>query len=101
MIEGGAPITEVQYRLGHANPAIALQVYSHLIKHTEGSAADDMANAILNGNGHSPKREKSGHSVGTRADHPGCARRRKSLINKAWRRTGPGGPTGLQNRPGG
>jgi integrase len=27
--------------------------------------------------------------------------RRKCLINKAWRRKGPGGPTGLQNRLGG
>ena len=24
-------------------------------------------------------------------------KRRKYLINKAWKRTGPGGPTGLQN----
>jgi integrase len=70
MIAGGAPITEVQHRLGHANPAITLQVYSHFLKHTEGSAADDMANAILNCNGHLGKLEKSGHSVGTRADIP-------------------------------
>jgi hypothetical protein len=41
MIAGGAPITEVQHRLGHANPAITLQVYSHFFKHTEGSMADE------------------------------------------------------------
>src|SRR6202040_1942977 len=29
MIARGAPITEVQHRLGHANPAITLQVCSH------------------------------------------------------------------------
>jgi integrase len=70
MIASGAPITEVQHRLGHANPAITLQVYSHFFKHTEGSAADDMANAILNGSGHLGKLEKSGHSVGTLTDPP-------------------------------
>jgi integrase len=70
MIAGGAPITEVQHRLGHANPAITLQVYSHFFKHTEGTAADEMANLILNGSGHFGKLEKSGHSVGTRADRP-------------------------------
>jgi hypothetical protein len=70
MIAGGAPITEVQHRLGHANPAITLQVYSHFFKHTEGSTADEMANAILNGNGSLGKLEKSGHSVGTLIDSP-------------------------------
>jgi integrase len=68
MIAGGAPITEVQHRLGHANPAITLQVYSHFFKHTEGSTADEMANLILSDNGRLGKLEKSGHSVGTRAD---------------------------------
>jgi integrase len=70
MIAGGAPITEVQHRLGHANPAITLQVYSHFFKHTEGTTADEMANLILNGSGHFGKLEKSGHSVGTQADLP-------------------------------
>ena len=56
------------HRLGHANPAITLQVYSHFFKHTEGSTADDMANVILNGNGRLRKLEKSGHSVGTQTD---------------------------------
>ena len=70
MIAGGAPITEVQHRLGHANPAITLQVYSHFFKHTEGSTADEMANLILNGGEQLGKLEKSGHSVGTQADPP-------------------------------
>jgi hypothetical protein len=70
MIAGGAPITEVQHRLGHANPAITLQVYSHFFKHTEGSTADEMADMILNVSGHLGKLEKSGHSVGTQTDIP-------------------------------
>jgi integrase len=70
MIMGGAPITEVQHRLGHANPAITLQVYSHFFKHTEGTTADEMADMILNGSGHFGKLEKSGHSVGTQTDIP-------------------------------
>jgi hypothetical protein len=60
MIAGGATITEVQHRLGHANPAITLQVYSHFFKHTEGSTADEMANPILNGSGPFGKPEKMG-----------------------------------------
>ena len=101
MIAAGAPITEVQHRLGHANPAITLQVYSHFFKHTGGNTADELANVILNGVGRLGKLEKSGHLVGTHGRPSGCANRRKSLINKAWRRKGPGGPTGLQNRLGG
>jgi integrase len=70
MIAGGAPITEVQHRLGHANPAITLQVYSHFFKHTEGSTADEMANLILNGSDSLGKFEKSGRTVGALADRP-------------------------------
>jgi hypothetical protein len=70
MIAGGAPITEVQHRLGHANPAITLQVYSHFFKHTEGTTADEMANLILNGSAPLGKLEKSGHSVATQTDTP-------------------------------
>jgi hypothetical protein len=68
MIAGGAPITEVQQRLGHANPAITLQVYSHFFKHTEGTTADEMADVILNVRGCLGKLEKSGHSVATQVD---------------------------------
>jgi hypothetical protein len=67
MIASGAPITEVQHRLGHANPAITLQVYAHFFKHTEGVTADQMANAILNGDERLGELEESGHSVGTRS----------------------------------
>ena len=49
MIAAGAPVTEVQHRLGHANPAITLQVYSHFFKHTESDAADRLANDVLSG----------------------------------------------------
>src|SRR5258708_3819717 len=48
MIAGGAPITEVQHRLGHANPAITLLVYSHFLKHAESDVADRLADEILN-----------------------------------------------------
>jgi hypothetical protein len=52
MITAGAPVTEVQHRLGHANPAITLQVYSHFFKHTESGAADQLARILL-GNSYS------------------------------------------------
>jgi integrase len=48
MIASGAPITEVQHRLGHANPAINLLVYSHFLKHAESDVADRLADALLN-----------------------------------------------------
>ena len=47
MIASGAPITEVQHRLGHANPAITLLVYSHFMKHAESDVADRLANELL------------------------------------------------------
>jgi hypothetical protein len=47
MIASGAPITEVQQRLGHANLAIALLVYSHFLKQAEGDVADRLAEEIL------------------------------------------------------
>ena len=68
MIAAGAPVTEVQHRLGHANPAITLQVYSHFYKHTESDAADRLASDVLNGStlrGTPGEIEKSGHSVAT------------------------------------
>jgi integrase len=65
MIAAGAPVTEVQHRLGHANPAITLQVYAHFFKHTESGAADRLANVILNRVDSAGELEKSGHFVGT------------------------------------
>jgi len=47
MIASGAPITEVQHRLGHANPAITLLVYSHFMKHSESDVAEQLANQVL------------------------------------------------------
>ncbi len=51
MIAAGAPVTEVQHRLGHANPAITLRGYSHFLKHTESDAADRLAKVVLGSNG--------------------------------------------------
>jgi integrase len=48
MIASGSPITEVQHRLGHANPAITLLVYSHFLKHAESDVADRLADEVLN-----------------------------------------------------
>ena len=51
LIATGAPVTEVQHRLGHASPAITLQVHSHFFKHTESNAADRLAEVVLGSNG--------------------------------------------------
>jgi integrase len=64
MITAGAPVTEVQHRLGHVNPAITLQVYSHFFKHTESGAADQLAQTLL-GNSYSlSESENCGQFVG-------------------------------------
>jgi integrase len=55
LIAAGAPITEVQHRLGHSNPAVSLKVYSHWFKDADTGAVDRFAQGFL-GN---PK--KSGH----------------------------------------
>lgn len=48
MIAAGAPVTEVQHHLGHANPAITLAVYSHWFKHADsGAAVARLAEAVL------------------------------------------------------
>jgi integrase len=38
LIAAGAPITEVQHRLGHSNPAVTLRVYSHWFKDADTGA---------------------------------------------------------------
>lgn len=48
MIASGAPITEVQHRLGHANLAITFLVYSHFLKHAESDVVDRLADEVLN-----------------------------------------------------
>jgi hypothetical protein len=60
MIAAGAPVTEVQHRLGHANSAITLQVYAHFFKHTESGAADQIANVVLKGLGSARDSKKVG-----------------------------------------
>ncbi len=48
MIAAGAPVTEVQHHLGHANPAITLAVYSHWFKNVDsGGTVDRLAAAVL------------------------------------------------------
>lgn len=63
MIAAGAPITEVQHRLGHASPAITLRVYSHFFKDAETGAADRLAEQALGvSSGTRPKWMESGYS---------------------------------------
>ncbi len=49
LIEAGAPITEVQHRLGHKHPGITLKVYSHFLNHDDDapSAAIEAVSARL------------------------------------------------------
>jgi integrase len=47
LIAAGAPVTEVQHRLGHASPAITLKVYSYWFKGVETGAADRLAEVVL------------------------------------------------------
>jgi len=47
MVASGAPITEVEHRLGRANPAITLLVYSHFLKHAESDVTDRLADDVL------------------------------------------------------
>lgn len=61
LIAAGAPITEVQHRLGHSNPAITLKVYTHWFKDADTGAADRYAQRFL-GN---PAGLESGQKVGT------------------------------------
>jgi integrase len=63
LIASGAPITEVQHRLGHSNPAVTLKVYSHWFRDADTGAADRFAEGFL------PVLEKSGQKVGTETYH--------------------------------
>jgi integrase len=47
LIAAGAPITEVQHRLGHSNPAVTLKVYSHWFKDADTGAVDRFAQGFL------------------------------------------------------
>ena len=70
LIAAGAPITEVQHRLGHSNPAVTLRVYSHWFKDADTGAVDRFAQGFLA----NPK--KSGQKVATDS---GRNRRPKSV----------------------
>ena len=65
MIAKGAPITEIQHRLGHAKPDITLRVYSHFFKDQETGAADSLAEAALGISGSHPKWMESGRLKAT------------------------------------
>jgi integrase len=47
MILAGAPITEIQHRLGHATPAVTLSIYSHFFRDAETDAAARLATALF------------------------------------------------------
>ena len=52
LLSAGEPVTSVSRRLGHKNPAITLQVYSHVLEGMDDAAAgitDQIMNAILYG----------------------------------------------------
>jgi integrase len=46
LLLAGAPITYVQHRLGHANPAVTLRVYSHWIAGAQTTALAAMTHAL-------------------------------------------------------
>lgn len=46
LLLAGVPVHVVAARLGHADPAITLKVYAHVIRTAEASAADIFAQAL-------------------------------------------------------
>jgi len=46
LLLSGVPIHVVAARLGHADPAITLRVYAHVIRSAEAAAADIFAEAV-------------------------------------------------------
>jgi integrase len=42
LIASGMDILTISRRLGHANPTITLNIYGHLLSHTDGRAAEIM-----------------------------------------------------------
>ncbi len=70
LLAGGAPITEVQHLLGHANPAITLRVYSHWFKDVETDSIDKLADALAPNTGKGGGKgglANFGHDLGTPA----------------------------------
>ena len=77
LIASGAPITELQHRLGHSNPAVTLKVYSHWFKDADTGAADRFAQGFL------PNPKDSGQKMGTETPRPD---RLKSLMSLSIRK---------------
>jgi integrase len=46
LLLSGVPVHVVAARLGHADPAITLRVYAHVIRTAETAAADSFAQAV-------------------------------------------------------
>ena len=46
LLLSGVPVHVVAVRLGHADPAITLRVYAHVIRTAEAAAADIFAEAV-------------------------------------------------------
>jgi integrase len=46
LLLAGVPVHVVAARLGHADPAITLRVYAHVIRTAEAAAADIFAQAV-------------------------------------------------------
>jgi integrase len=59
LIASGAPVTEVQHRLGHSDPAVTLKVYSHWYSDQDTGAVDRFAAGFIADLG------ESGQKVGT------------------------------------
>jgi len=49
LLLSGVPVHVVAARLGHADPAITLRVYAHVIRSAEAAAADIFAQAMKAG----------------------------------------------------
>ena len=47
LLLSGVPVHVVAARLGHADPAITLRVYAHVIRSAEAAAADIFAEAVM------------------------------------------------------
>lgn len=66
LLLSGVPVHVVAARLGHADPAITLRVYAHVIRTAESAAADIFAQAVSTPVG-PPLEHHSGHDDSTGA----------------------------------
>ncbi len=66
LIKRGVAITDLQHHLGHASPAITLQVYSHWFRdNTDSGVADKLAQVMVDHLQAPGEFEKTGHYVAT------------------------------------